>query len=83
MLASHPHGGPSELLIIGGFGLGGWDITDWFKQPPVIEPVDPFECGHLDSRQIAPRPALMNHFRLVEAVDRLGQRVDAPMSVKG
>jgi hypothetical protein len=41
----------------------------------VIEPVDPFERGHLDGLQIAPRRKPMDDFCLVQAVDRFGQCV--------
>ncbi len=45
------------------------------RQAAVVEPVDPFESGHLDGFEAAPRAASMDHLGLVEAVDGLGQRV--------
>ena len=41
----------------------------------MIEPVDPFERGELDVLEAPPRPTPVDHFGLVEAVDRLGERV--------
>jgi len=41
----------------------------------MVEQVDPFEDGVLDSLQAAPRCAPVNHLSLVEAVDRFGQGV--------
>ncbi len=75
MLESHPHGGPSELLIISSFGLSRRDIADRSEQPSIVEPVNPFKRGHLNGLQVAPRPTLLDDLCLVQSVDRLGQRV--------
>lgn len=75
MLESRPHGGPSELTIVSCFGFGGWNVADRPEQAAVIEPVDPFERRQFDGLQIAPRTAFMNDFRLVQTVNRLGQRI--------
>jgi hypothetical protein len=55
--------------------FGGWNVADGFEQAAVIEPVDPFEGGHLDSFEAAPWAASVDHLCLVEVVDGLGQRV--------
>lgn len=75
MLESRPDGGPSEFRIISGFRLGRWNVADGAEQPTNVEPVHPFERRHFNGLQIAPRPEAMNHFGLVQAVDRLSQRV--------
>ena len=63
------------LGIIARFGLGGWDVSYGLEEPSVIEPVDPFEGGELDGLEVAPGSAPMDDLGLVEAVDRLGERV--------
>jgi hypothetical protein len=60
LLELRRNGEPSEFCIISGFRLGRWDVADGLKQPPVIEPVDPLERGHLDGLQVTPRPKPMN-----------------------
>jgi hypothetical protein len=77
---------PGDMLglsIVACFGLGGWNVADRFEQAPVAEPVHPFQGGGFDGLQAAPWPAAADHFGLVEAIDRLGQGVDAPIKVKG
>ena len=63
------------LGIIARFRLGGRDIADWFEQPAVAEPVDPFERGELNRLEAAPWPAPVDHLGLEQAVDRLGERI--------
>ena len=62
MLVSCHDGRPSEFCIINGFRLGRWNVADGLEQSPMIEPVDPFECGHFDGLQVTPRPESMDHF---------------------
>jgi len=45
------------------------------EQPPVVEPVHPFQRGVLDGLEGPPRATPVDHLGLVEAVDRLGQGV--------
>lgn len=46
----------------------------------VVEPRYPFERGELDCFLGFPGSSAVNQFGLVQAVDGLGQGVDAPMS---
>jgi hypothetical protein len=46
----------------------------------VVEPRYPFERGELDCFLGFPGSPAVNQFGLVQAVDGLGQGVDAPMS---
>ena len=55
--------------------FGARHVSGWFGQPPIVEPVDPFECGELDGFEGAPRITPMDHLGLEQAVDRLGERV--------
>ena len=64
--------GPVEHFV-----FGRRDITDRFKQPPVVEPVDPFESGELHIVDVLPRTPSPDHFGLVEPVDGFGERVVA------
>jgi hypothetical protein len=43
----------------------------------MIEQVDPFECGELDSFDVSPGPASVDYLGLVEPVDALGRGVVA------
>lgn len=57
--------------MVTGLGFNGWDIADEFQQPPVVEPIHPFERGILDGFERAPWPAPVDHLGLVKAIDRL------------
>jgi hypothetical protein len=57
------------------FGFGWWAVADGLQQPAVVEPIDPFQRRKLDSLERPPRPAPVNDFGLVEAVDGLGECV--------
>jgi hypothetical protein len=48
----------------------------------VVEPVDPLERVELDVVDPLPRPMPADQLGLVGSDDRLGQSVDAPISVK-
>ena len=56
-----------------------WFVSDWFEEPPVVEPVDVFEGGVLDLVPVFPRCPLVDEFGFVEADDGFGEGVDAPM----
>ena len=56
-------------------GFGRRDVSDGLQEPPVVEPVDPFESGELDGLEAAPWPAPMDHLGLVETVDGFGKSV--------
>ena len=53
------------------------------SRAPVVEPVHSFQGGELDGFQTAPWSAAPDHLDLVEAVDGLGQGVDALRHGKG
>ena len=72
---SRHHSELIDLGIVVRLCFGGWNVADGLEQAAVVEPVDPFEGGHLDGFEVAPRAASMDHLGLVEAVDGLGQRV--------
>jgi hypothetical protein len=55
--------------------LGWRNVSDRLQQAVVVEPVDPFERGELDSFEGSPRPTLMDDLGLVETADRLGQSI--------
>lgn len=56
------------------FSLCGRDISDGFRQPPVVEPMDPSECGHFQILQFAPR-ALADQHGLLETVYRFSEAI--------
>ena len=60
---------------MGGLELGGRDIAAVLVESAVVEPVDPFGGGQFDFLDGAPRLPRLDQLGLVEAVDRLRQRV--------
>ena len=75
MCESRHHGGHAGFGMGLGFRLGGPDISDRLQEPPVVEPVDPFEGGELDRLEAAPRSPASDQLGLEEPDDALGQRV--------
>ena len=61
--------------MVGGFGLGGWDVAEGREQAAIVESIDPFEGGELDGLEGASRSALVDDLGLAEAVDGLGQGI--------
>ena len=53
------------------FELRRRDVANWFEQPPVIEPVDPFQRCVLHGFQMPPGAATVNDLGLVETDDGL------------
>jgi hypothetical protein len=68
--------------IVAFLGFGRRDVADGLQQPAIVEPVDPFERGELDTLERPPWPAAVDDLGLLETVDGLGESIDAPMSVK-
>ncbi len=62
--------------------LGGWDEADLAVQPAVVEPVDGDGDGDLEVVDASPRLAVADQLGLEQRVERLGQGVEAPISVK-
>jgi hypothetical protein len=52
------------LGIVSLFSLGGWHVADRLKEAAMVEPVDPFEDGELDSLQRAPGSSPADHLSL-------------------
>ena len=71
------------VTVVGGFELGGWDITASLVEAAVVEPVEVFEGGDLDLFDGAPGSARLDQFGLEQPDDRLGEGVEAPMSTGG
>ena len=70
------------LGMIARFRLGGRHVADRFEQAAVIEPINPFEGGVFHCLEGSPRPAPIDHLSFEQADHRLGESVDAPISVK-
>jgi len=45
------------------------NVSDQLEQQPAIEPVDPFEGSEIDRLKVAPWPAPVDGFSLVESAD--------------
>ncbi len=70
VLESCRDGRPSEFCVISGSRLGGWNVADRLKQPPMIEPVDPFERSHLNGLQVVPQPTPWSMVTLISPYRR-------------
>ena len=57
------------------FVLGRRHVADRLEQPPIVEPVNPFQRRVLHGVDGAPRPPSVDHLRLEESDEGLGQRV--------
>lgn len=64
------------------FGFGWRYIADGLQKATVVEPVDPFQSGELHGFEVPPRSSPMDDLGLVKTIDRFGESVDAPISVK-
>ena len=62
------------MLIIVGFGVCRWNVSNRLQQPLVVEPVHPIQRGKFDGIQVLPGLP-MNNFSLVQAVDSFGEGV--------
>ncbi len=69
-----------DLRIVERFRLSWGDVSDRLQKPMVVEPGDPFERGIFDGLPAFPWPSTMDHLGLVEAIDRLGERIVVSVS---
>ena len=58
--------------IVAFFGFGRRDVADGLQDPPIVELV---EGSVLHRLKRAPRPAPVDDLGLIEAIERLGERV--------
>jgi len=63
------------LSVECGLELGRGNIADGLQQPAVVEPVNPLQGGVLEVVDAPPGAAAADQLGLVQADDRLGQRV--------
>jgi hypothetical protein len=63
------------LLMVEGLKLRRWQVADGAVQTVVVPPIDPRRRCQLDMFQRAPGAVFADDLGLVQAVDRLGQRV--------
>ena len=75
MVESGRHGLSLVESMIFPFVLGRRHVSDRLEQPPIVEPVHPFQRRVLHGIEGPPRPASVDHLGLVEPDDGLGQRV--------
>jgi len=62
-------------IVVVGFVLGGWDVSEFAVQSSVVEPFDVGKRLKLEVLGVAPGTAPADEFGLVETVHRLGERV--------
>jgi len=75
LFESRRHGGLLRHGIVAFLGFGRRNVADGLQEPPVVEPVHPFEGSELHRLERAPRPAPMDDLGLIEAIDRLGEGI--------
>lgn len=51
------------------------DVSDGLQQPPIVEPVDPFQRGVFDSFEGSPRASPVDQLSLVKTIDSFGQSI--------
>jgi hypothetical protein len=56
-------------------GFGRRDVADRLEEPPVVEPVYPFQGRELHRLERAPRATLMDDLGFVESVDRFCESI--------
>ena len=61
--------------VVALLGFGRRDVADRLQEPPVVEPVHPFQGGELDGLEAAPWSTPMDHLCLVKAVDGFGESI--------
>ncbi len=54
-------------------GFGRRNTAKGLQQALVVEPVDPFQLGHLNGFPCLPEASTVNQFGLVQTVNRVGQ----------
>src|ERR1700677_4393808 len=69
------HGRLFQHGVVALLGFGRRYVADGLQEPPVVEPVDPFQRRELDGLEAAPWSAPMDHLGLVETVDGFGESV--------
>ncbi len=73
ILRGHRH--DLKLRIVGSLRLGWRDVADRLEQTPMVEPIDPFECGELNRLERAPRTPPMDHLGLEQPDDGFRQSI--------
>ena len=63
----------TAILLL--FALGRRDTADRGEEPPVVEPIDPFEGSKLYRFDVPPRATTVDDLGLVESDNGLGQAV--------
>ena len=61
--------------MVVGLLLCWWDVSYWFEESAVVEPVHVLEGGVLDLVEVLPRSAFVDEFCLVQADDGFGEGV--------
>src|SRR6266545_5647591 len=63
------------LTVVDGFVFCGWDVAERAVQAALVPPLDPCQGGQLDLFGGPPGAVAADQLRLVQPVDRLGERV--------
>src|SRR3954451_14809139 len=61
--------------VVALFSFGRRHVADGLQEPPVVEPVYPFQRRELDGLERAPWPASVHDLSFVKTVDRLGEGI--------
>ena len=68
---SRRHGWLLRHGVVALLGFGRRDVADRLHEPPVVEPVYPFQRRELDGLEGAPESASVDYLGIAEAVYRL------------
>jgi hypothetical protein len=63
------------LVVVAFLGFGWRHIADRLEEATIVEPVDPFQGGELDSFQRAPGPTPADDLSLEQAIDGFGEGI--------
>ena len=61
--------------VVALLGLCRRYVANRLQEPSVVEPIDPFKGGELDSLEVSPWSAPVDHLGLVETVDGFGESI--------
>src|SRR4051794_2095112 len=69
------HGWMLQHGVVALLSFGRRYVADGLQEPPVVEPVHPFQRRELDGFERPPRPTSMDDLSFVETIDRLGESI--------
>src|SRR3954454_1151422 len=75
LVESGCHGWMLQHGVVALLSFGRGYVADGLQEPPVVEPVHPFQRRELDGFEGPPRATSMDDLSFVETIDRLGESI--------